>query len=65
MGPIFYSASTCICAPNALTQNGGGHRPLGAQAGPGRLRNVVEAAGFTRFRWAAETPFNVVLDIRP
>jgi len=26
---------------------------------------VVTAAGFTRFRRAAETPFNLVLEARP
>jgi SAM-dependent methyltransferase len=63
LGRIFYSASTFICVPNALSQNGG--RALGAQAGEGRLRAVATAAGFTRFRRATETPFNVVLEARP
>jgi hypothetical protein len=38
---------------------------LGAQAGERRLREVAEAAGFTRFRRATETPFNLVLELRP
>jgi hypothetical protein len=38
---------------------------LGAQAGERRLRDVVTAGGFTRFRRAAETPFNIVLEARP
>ncbi|HEV2256545.1 MAG TPA: hypothetical protein VGS06_25665 [Streptosporangiaceae bacterium] len=38
---------------------------LGAQAGETRLRDVATAAGFTRFRPAAETPFNLVLEARP
>ena len=38
---------------------------LGAQAGEARIREVVEAAGFTRFRRAAETPFNFVFEVRP
>jgi len=38
---------------------------LGAQAGEKRLRELVTAAGFTRFRRAAETPFNLVLETRP
>ena len=65
VGRIFYSASTCICVPNALAQDGNGQRPLGAQAGEARLREVATTAGFTRFRRATETPFNVVLDVRP
>jgi hypothetical protein len=39
---------------------------LGAQAGEQRLRNVVvEQGGFTRFRRAMQTPFNLVLEARP
>jgi len=39
---------------------------LGAQAGEKRLRKVlVDDGGFTRFRRATETPFNIVLEARP
>ena len=38
---------------------------LGAQAGEARLRQVVLAGGFTRFRRATATPFNLVLEARP
>jgi hypothetical protein len=38
---------------------------LGAQSGEKRIREVVTAAGFSRFRRAAETPFNVVYEARP
>ena len=38
---------------------------LGAQAGPARIGDVVSAGGFTRFRQAAETPFNLVFEARP
>jgi hypothetical protein len=38
---------------------------LGAQAGEGRLTNVLKSAGFTRVRRATETPFNIVLEARP
>jgi hypothetical protein len=37
---------------------------LGAQAGEARLRDVAKAGGFKRFRRAAETPFNLVLEAR-
>jgi hypothetical protein len=38
----------------------------GAQAGAQRLPAVVvDQAGFTRFRRASETPFNIVLEARP
>jgi hypothetical protein len=33
---------------------------LGAQAGEARLMQVVRAGGFTRFRRATQTPFNIV-----
>ena len=38
---------------------------LGAQAGEKRLRGVAEEGGFSRFRRAAETPFNLVFEARP
>jgi SAM-dependent methyltransferase len=59
----FYSVSTFVCTPSALSQ--GGEDALGAQAGEARLRRVVEDAGFTRFRRAAETPAFMVLEARP
>ncbi|MGH2684196.1 MAG: class I SAM-dependent methyltransferase, partial [Actinomycetota bacterium] len=65
VGRIFYSASTFLCTPNSRDQGGAGAACLGAQAGEARLREVAEAAGFTRFRRATETPFNLVLELRP
>jgi hypothetical protein len=38
---------------------------LGAQAGETRLKEVATKAGFTRFRRATETPFNLILEARP
>ena len=63
VGRIFYAASTLICTPSSLDQEVG--LGLGAQAGEERLRKVSEKAGFTRFRRATETPFNLVLEARP
>ena len=63
IGRVFYSASTLICTPASLSQEVGA--ALGAQAGEARLREVITAGGFTRFRRAAETPFNLVLEARP
>lgn len=62
VGRLFYAASTCICTPNSLSQEVG--FGLGAQAGEARLRSVFEEAGFTSFRRAAETPFNLILEAR-
>ncbi|MFI9542888.1 class I SAM-dependent methyltransferase [Streptomyces sp. NPDC052016] len=63
VGRLYYSGSTFLCVPNSLSQQGG--YALGAQAGEAAVREVVTEAGFTRFRRAAETPFNVVYEIRP
>jgi ubiquinone/menaquinone biosynthesis C-methylase UbiE len=63
IGRMFYSASTMVCTPASQSQDVG--LALGAQAGEGRLRQVVEDAGFTHFRRATETPFNLVLEVRP
>ena len=63
IGRVMYGASTQICVPVSLARNG---PALGAQAGEARLREiVVDAGGFTRFRRAAETPFNLILEARP
>jgi SAM-dependent methyltransferase len=63
VGRLYYAASTMICTPTSLSQNVG--LALGAQAGEKRLREVVTAGGFTRFKRATETPFNLVLEARP
>jgi len=63
LGRMFYSASTMVCTPASQSQDVG--LALGAQAGETRLRQVVEQGGFTRFRRATETPFNMVLEVRP
>ena len=63
VGRMFYWASTMICTPASLSQEVG--LALGAQAGERRLRDVVKTAGFTRFRRATETPFNLILEARP
>lgn len=62
VGRIYYSASTMICTPASLAQEVG--TALGAQAGEDRIRDVVTAAGFKRFRRAAQTPFNLVFEAR-
>jgi SAM-dependent methyltransferase len=63
VGRVYYGASSMICVPVSLARTG---PALGAQAGEKRLRQVlVEGGGFTRFRRATETPFNLVLEARP
>jgi SAM-dependent methyltransferase len=63
IGRVYYGASSQICVPVSLARKG---PALGAQAGEKRLREVVvEGGGFSRFRRATETPFNIVLEARP
>jgi SAM-dependent methyltransferase len=63
VGRVYYGASTLVCTPASRAQEVG--LALGAQAGEARLREVVTTGGFTRFRRATETPFNLVLEARP
>lgn len=63
IGRIYYSASAMVCVPNSLAQEVG--LGLGAQAGEPRIREVVMAGGFTRFRRATESHFNLVFEARP
>jgi SAM-dependent methyltransferase len=63
IGRVFYSVSTIVCTPASLSQEVGAG--LGAQAGEKRLGEVAEAAGFSSFRRATETPFNLVFEGRP
>jgi len=63
VGRVYYSFSTLLCTPCSRSQEVG--LCLGAQAGETRIRQVVTSAGFTRFRRATETPFNIVYEARP
>ncbi|QYG93665.1 methyltransferase domain-containing protein [Iamia sp. SCSIO 61187] len=58
-----YAASTVLCTPCALAQQG--PLALGNQAGPARMEELFRANGFTRFEVALETPFNLVIAVRP
>jgi SAM-dependent methyltransferase len=63
VGRMYYSFSTLLCTPCSRSQEVG--LCLGAQSGEARMREVVTSAGFTRFRRATETPFNIVYEARP
>ena len=63
IGRIFFAASTILCTPASLSQDVG--LALGAQAGEARLKNVAIDGGFTHFRRATQTPFNLVFEIKP
>ena len=60
VGRVYYSFSTLLCTPCSRSQESG--LCLGAQAGETRIREVVTAAGFRRFRRVAETPFNIIYE---
>jgi SAM-dependent methyltransferase len=62
VGRLYYSFSTFLCVPNALSQEGG--YSLGAQAGEEPLRRIAKDAGFSAFRRISETPFNIVYEAR-
>ena len=63
VGRLYYGFSVLLCVPNALSQQP--TAVLGNQAGQARTRELVSAGGFSRFRRAAETPFNLVYEVRP
>jgi len=62
VGRAFYAFSTTLCTPCSLNQEVG--LTLGAQAGEKRLREVATSGGFTKFRRATETPFNLILETK-
>ena len=61
IGRAFYGGSTVACVPASLNENG---PAVGAQAGEERIREIVTGAGFSKFRRAAQTPFNLVFEAR-
>ncbi|HEX5635029.1 MAG TPA: class I SAM-dependent methyltransferase [Gemmatimonadales bacterium] len=61
-GHLYYGASAVICCAHAISE--GGRLVLGAQAGPARLAGVCRKAGLTHFRVAAQTPFNLICEVR-
>lgn len=62
VGRLYYSASTTMCVAHAISERG--THALGAQAGEARLAEIFAAAGFSHFRRALQTPFNLVLEAR-
>jgi hypothetical protein len=49
--------------PERAIQDGG--YSFGAQAGEKPTRRLAVGAGYTRFRRVAETPFNIIYELRP
>jgi hypothetical protein len=63
VGRLFYCASVLLCTSGAIHQEG--RLVLGGQAGEARIREVVNAGGFSRFRRAAQTAINLIFEARP
>lgn len=62
VGRVYFGFSTAVCTPSSLSQEVGA--ALGAQAGEKKLREAVTSGGFTQFRRAMETPFNLILEAK-
>lgn len=62
LGRVFYSVSSVVCVPASLNENG---PALGAQVGEEKIAEIVKSAGFSLFRQATQTPFNLVFEARP
>src|SRR2546423_15602797 len=61
LGRAYYAFSNYLCTPSSLSQEVG--LALGAQAGEARIHDAVKAAGFTRFRRAADSLMNSVYQL--
>ncbi len=61
VGRVFSAASVMVCTPNAIA---GGGKGIGTIASDGDLARLFEAAGFSSFRRATETPFNRIFEAR-
>ncbi len=62
VGRLFAGGSLLICVPHALAT---GPTALGNQASERQLRQLLSAAGFSRIRRVADSPFNRVFEARP
>jgi SAM-dependent methyltransferase len=62
VGRLYYGASTVICVAHSMSAEP--RTALGAQAGEAKLTDLLHDAGFGSVRRAAETPFNIVLEVR-
>ena len=60
---MFMAGSMIFCLPTALAQHG--PYALGNHAGERAIRDIVVAAGWSRWRRATETPVNLVYEARP
>lgn len=59
---LYYVGSTLLCCAHAISERG--DYVLGAQAGEEQLAALAKANGFSHFRRALATPFNLILEAR-
>ena len=62
LGRVFYSVSSIVCVPAYFSENG---PALGTQAGETRIAEIMKSTGFSKFRRATQTPFNLVFEAKP
>ena len=62
VGGAMHGPAASMRVPATLARS---HSALGLHAAEARLREVMLTAGFSRFRLATETPFNLVFEARP
>ena len=62
LGRLSYSVSSIVCVPASLNENG---PALGAQECEEKIKEIAMSAGFSKFRWATRTQFNLVFEARP
>ena len=61
VGRVYSAASVLVCTPNAID---GGGKGIGTIASDDEEARLFDAAGFTSFRRATETPFNRIFEAR-
>lgn len=62
VGQLYYTGSCLICCAHAISE--GGKLVLGARAGQARFAEVFRKSSFTHFRRAAETPSNLIFEVK-
>lgn len=62
LSALFYAGSTFLCTPCSKSQEVG--LALGAQAGPKRLSEVLNQAGFSGVRVATESMANLIIEAK-
>lgn len=62
VGRMYYAASTALCVPHSHSEEG--DYCLGAQAGPQKVEEIANKAGYGNFKIASQNPFNLIYEIK-